>query len=57
MLKPTCSCDKHPAAGDSPAGTAPGPRSAEGPVGDLPAVSPTDDALAPGGAGTLAPSR
>ncbi|MGW3241969.1 hypothetical protein [Streptomyces sp. NPDC001070] len=57
MLKPTCSCDKHPAAGEPPPGTAPGPQSADGPTADFPAAAGTDDAFAPGRAGALAASR
>lgn len=57
MLKPTCSCDKHPADGEPPAGTTPGPRSADGPGADGPAVSPADDAFVPGSGGALVASR
>ncbi|MDX2812029.1 hypothetical protein ABZ312_02710 [Streptomyces sp. NPDC006207] len=57
MLKPTCSCDKHPADGEPPAGTTPGPRSADGPGADGPASSPADDAFVPGNGGALVASR
>ncbi|WP_406266106.1 hypothetical protein OH779_19580 [Actinacidiphila glaucinigra] len=57
MLKPTCSCDKHPAEGEPPAGTNPGPRSADGSGADGPAASPVDDSFAHGGIGALVPSR
>ncbi|MEU1617756.1 hypothetical protein ABZ479_10675 [Streptomyces sp. NPDC005722] len=57
MLKPTCSCDKHPVGGEPPAGTTPGPHAADGPGSDGPAGSLLDDAFAPGNGGALVPSH
>ncbi|MFF7211193.1 hypothetical protein ACFZAU_11755 [Streptomyces sp. NPDC008238] len=57
MLKPTCSCEKHPVGGEPPAGTTPGPRAADGPGSDGPAGSLLDDAFAPVNGGALVPSH